>query len=400
MGTPMGLMLLFPLGLAALAAWGLPLLLHLVRREQQTPTDFAALRWLSTRARPRQRLRFDELALLFARLALVAALALLLARPAIVGGDDRASWEVFHPSLAPPTVNDDDGVERRWLADGFPPITAPRPDVAPATASLLRQLDAEMPAGADLAVHVPATLDGLDGARVQLSRTVTWRVVAGPAAQRAAGTAAAAIATPLLVVRHDEAHRADVRWLRAAARAWRVAATPAGTPPVPATATADIDIAPLDAALPSRDGAVLAWLTAAPMPAPIRAWVDAGGTVLLPVDAKQVDAKSTLAAGVGDAAADTFALGRGRVVRLRHALRPADWPLLLDADFPRVLRSLIAVAAPAPTRADAAAVAPVAGGPGFAPAPREFPGALVALVLALFALERWMATGRRAGRTA
>ena len=38
--------LLFPLGLAALAAWLLPLLIHLARRHPYTPLDFAALRWL------------------------------------------------------------------------------------------------------------------------------------------------------------------------------------------------------------------------------------------------------------------------------------------------------------------------------------------------------------------
>jgi len=383
----MGLMLLFPLGLAALAAWGLPLLLHLVRREQQVPTDFAALRWLSVRARPRQRLRFDELALLLARLALIAALALLLARPALVGGDDRAAWEVFHPALGPPATRGDDGVERRWLADGFPPITAPRPAVAPATASLLRQLDAELPAGAGLTVHVPATLDGLDGERPRLSRKVAWSVERDPA--ETFGIAkAAAIPAPALVVRHDDAHRADVRWLRAAARAWRVAAAPASAP-------TDLDIAPLDAPLPSHDGVVLAWLASGPMPAPVRAWVEAGGTVLLPVDAEP-----GIQAGAGDDDADTLALGRGRVVRLRHALRPADWPRLLDADFPRVLRDLVAAPVPAPTRGDASAVAPVEGGPGFEPAPREFPGAPIAIVLALFALERWLATGRRSGSAA
>jgi hypothetical protein len=375
------LVLLYPLGLAALAAWGLPLLLHLVRREQQTPTEFAALRWLSIRARPRQRLRFDEHALLLARLALLAALALLLARPARLGGEERASWEVFHPALAAPAAAGDDGVERRWLADGFPPIAAPRPGGAPATASLLRQLDAELPVGAGLVVHVPATLDGLDGERVQLSRVVDWRVDSAPAA---ADTPVPALAAPKLAVRHDDAHRDDVRWLQAAARAWRVAAPPRAP-------LAETDVAALEAPLPARD-AVLAWLASGPMPAPVRAWVEGGGTLLLPVDAEPA-----LAAGPDDAAADAFPLGRGRVVRLRHALRPADWPVLLEADFPRTLRALLAPPAPAPGRGDAAAVAPVEGAPGFTPSPREFPGALVGLVLALFALERWLATGRRAG---
>ena len=49
----MSFTLLFPLGLAALVAWALPLLLHLVRREKQQPTEFAALRWLAVRAKPR-----------------------------------------------------------------------------------------------------------------------------------------------------------------------------------------------------------------------------------------------------------------------------------------------------------------------------------------------------------
>jgi hypothetical protein len=198
------------------------------------------------------------------------------------------------------------------------------------------------------------------------------------------------MATPVLVVRHDEAHRADVRWLRAAARAWRAAATP-----TPATSPADIDIAPLDAPLPSRDGAVVAWLASGPMPAPLRAWVSAGGTVLLPVDAEPA-----LEAGADAAVGETLALGHGRVVRLRQRLRPADWPRLLDGDFPRVLRDLVAALPPAPTRGDAAANAPVAGGPGFAPVPREFPVAPLALVLALFALERWLSTGRRSGDAA
>ena len=93
----MSLGLLAPLGLAALAALALPLLVHLARREEQVPTDFAALRWLAAKFRPRQRLRFEEILLLALRLLLVAALALLLARPVLFGGRGDAAWLVVLP---------------------------------------------------------------------------------------------------------------------------------------------------------------------------------------------------------------------------------------------------------------------------------------------------------------
>ncbi|TQT81878.1 hypothetical protein DB758_11845, partial [Xanthomonas perforans] len=51
----MNLLLLFPTGLAALAALLLPLLIHLARRSEHRPTDFAALRWLRALPRPRHR---------------------------------------------------------------------------------------------------------------------------------------------------------------------------------------------------------------------------------------------------------------------------------------------------------------------------------------------------------
>ena len=73
---------LFPAGLAALAALLLPLLIHLARRDQQQLIDFAALRWLAAKPRPRHRIRFDEWPLLLVRLLLLALLAGLLARPA------------------------------------------------------------------------------------------------------------------------------------------------------------------------------------------------------------------------------------------------------------------------------------------------------------------------------
>ena len=64
----MSLAFLLPAGLAALAALVVPLLLHLARRHEQTPTDFAALRWLRQKPKPRHRIRFDEWPLLLVRL--------------------------------------------------------------------------------------------------------------------------------------------------------------------------------------------------------------------------------------------------------------------------------------------------------------------------------------------
>ena len=53
----MNLVFLLPAAFAALAALFIPLLIHLARRSEQRPTDFAALRWLRSfspsRAAPR-----------------------------------------------------------------------------------------------------------------------------------------------------------------------------------------------------------------------------------------------------------------------------------------------------------------------------------------------------------
>ena len=73
-------LLLAPLGLAALAALIVPLLIHLHRRTEEVPVDFAALRWLDILTRPRSRIRFEEWLLLALRLLLVALLGLLLAQ--------------------------------------------------------------------------------------------------------------------------------------------------------------------------------------------------------------------------------------------------------------------------------------------------------------------------------
>ena len=134
--------LLFPLGLAALAAGLLPLLIHLARRHPYTPLDFAALRWLRAQIRPRQRIRFDDWPLLLVRLLLLAALALLLARPALTGpAPAPTAWTVVAPGLDATALRGTaEAGNWHWLAPGFPPLDTAPPPRQP-VASLLRQLD-------------------------------------------------------------------------------------------------------------------------------------------------------------------------------------------------------------------------------------------------------------------
>jgi len=171
--------LLYPLGLLALAAWLVPLLIHLARRHQYAPLDFAALRWLRARIRPRQKIRFDEWPLLLVRLLLLAALALLLARPLLHdAAADTHPVTVVAPGLDGTALRGRDATgDWRWLAPGFPALADAVPASPSPLASLLRELDQTLPAGAPLTVYIPDPMPGLDGERPRLSRVVTWRPV-------------------------------------------------------------------------------------------------------------------------------------------------------------------------------------------------------------------------------
>ena len=127
----MSLAFLLPAGLAALAALLLPLLLHLARRHEQTPTDFAALRWLRQKPKPRHRIRFDEWPLLLLRLLLLALLALWLARPVLSGMDDARPWIVAVPGVDATAIRTQAGdaqARLHWLAPGFPSLDDAAPD--------------------------------------------------------------------------------------------------------------------------------------------------------------------------------------------------------------------------------------------------------------------------------
>ena len=176
----MSLLWLFPAGLAALATLLLPLLIHLARRDEQRLIDFAALRWLSAKPRPRRRVRFDDWPLLLLRLLLLALLAMLLARPALHGIEDATPRIAVVPGVdasaarnLPASAN----AQWLWLAAGFPAFDTPSPSPTQPVASLLRELDATLPPDAPLTVVVPSVMDGLDAQRPQLSRAVRWQVV-------------------------------------------------------------------------------------------------------------------------------------------------------------------------------------------------------------------------------
>ena len=262
----MSLAFLLPAGLAALAALVVPLLLHLARRHEQTPTDFAALRWLRQKPKPRHRIRFDEWPLLLLRLVLLALLSLWLARPVLSGLDDTRPWTIAVPGVDAglARANSDARTRLHWLAPDFPSLDAPAPAGTPAVGSLLRQLDAELPTGVALTVIVPATLQGVDAERPALSRAVTWQVVEGAMPP----SSAKASPTPLLAIRHPAGDEHALRYLHAAARAWQPNSAPA------------VQIGTTDAPMPPPSQS-LVWLAPGPVPAPVMQWISAGGVALL-----------------------------------------------------------------------------------------------------------------------
>lgn len=401
--------LAFPLGLLALLGLALPLLVHLARREEQVPTMFAALRWLQARRKPQRRFRLEEFLLLALRLALVAGLALLLAAPFLRGSTGAPAWVLVHPALDPAQVERDADTPAHWLAPGFPPVASPAPATSVPVASLLRQADAELAPSTALAVWLPERVAGFDGERPRLSRAVDWRVL--PAADIAVPTETNA--PPFaLAIRHAPERADQARWLRAAQKAWQVAAgveAPAG------------DAAVTGTPLPEKTQAV-AWLAEGELPKELRAWIEAGGTALLAHDAAWPRAAGNGAAAAAAAAdadananadADAAAgnadntdwlrearLGAGRVLQLRQPLIAEALPALLEPDFPTRLRARLQPPPPAPTLADAAALAPRPGAGGFEPAPRPLEPWLLAALVLLFALERWFAASPRRGAAA
>lgn len=385
----MNLLLLAPLGLVALAGLLVPLVLHLRRRTQFTTVAFSALRWLETSERPRQRPRLERWVLLLLRLLLLAALALWLARPAWLGGRDGGHWVVRWPGAGLPAGAEATAPRQHWLAPGFPlvdPARGPAPALPPgvSASSLLRQLDAELPADAKLTVRVPPALDGLDAAALQLAHAAEWEVVEPGVAPPPA--AASAVVPVQLEVALPSADHPARRWLVALLAGWQVA-RPDGQLQAhwrePGTAL------PSDAA---RRWLAVDVATAEP-PAGLRPWLQRGGRAL----AVPAQPLSRAAGDVVWRAADGRPLawqqtvGQGQWVLLARPLDPRVWPELLDPAIASALWQLFDPR-PAPARALAAAVQP---GPAervaSVPQPQSLDAWFALGIAFLFLLERLLA---------
>ena len=370
----MSMTLLYPMALAAMAAMIVPLILHIARKSEQQPTSFAALRWLRQKPRPRSRLRFDEWPLLLLRLMLIALVALMLARPVWLGSGSNSPYVAMVPGarIAPADMPGD----AHWIAPGFPSLDQPPPAGAMPVASLIRQLDAELPEATPLTIIVPRQMAGADAEPMRLSRAVTWRIVDGEMPVAQAGPPPAA----RFAIRHDAAHREATRYVRAAALALKSAP----------------DIAPPDAPLPDH-GHSLIWLVGGSLPQALSQWVAQGGTAILAADALPPEgrARAPLWRDGDDAVqVEGLALGKGRLLRFTRPLTPSTMPALLEADFPDRLRNLLQPEAPAPTRVKAADYAPLTGGQPRTHAPQDMGPWLALSIALLFLMERWLATRR------
>ncbi|MFL9841718.1 BatA domain-containing protein [Sphingomonas sp. ST-64] len=372
-------LLLFPLGLAALVALAVPLAIHLHRRTEEIPVDFAALRWLDPLPRPRRKLRFDELLLLAVRLLLVALIALLLAQPAILGVEDRTRNVLVAPGADVRAAREIAGpdADARWIAPGFPALDT-EPPTRDALSSLIRQYDAELPPEASLTIVVPPLLDGVDAEPLRLTRAVRWKI----AGDRSEAERPTPLPAPALVVRHAGQGAEAVRYFRAAAAAW---------------GAQDGFDAGSGSDLPNPDR-VLVWLKPGPVPAAVTDWVARGGTALL-ADAARVampgDAHSEWRDAGGSVLVEGAAVGDGRLLRFTRPLTPAAMPDLVDPDFAARLRDLLAPPPPPPMRVAAERFAPTAGVRAYPLPPYPLTQWLAVLIAAVFLAERWLATRRR-----
>lgn len=389
----MGATLLAPLALLGLASLLLPLLLHLRRQVRRTPVDFAALRWLQARLRPRARWRIERPWLLLLRLLLASGLVLLLAEP--VWRQPREQGSVLlHPAIDPATLPATllESAQLRWWAPGFPRLDTPRPAADAASLSLLRQYDAELAAELPLQVWIPEWSDVADGQLPAFSRSVDWQIQ--PAVPPETFPPA-----PLRVWKVGPAP-AGQAWLDLALQL--LAESEAGHPAVLALSELSASSLPLG---PRQAGDTLLWWPAEDPGESQLEWVRGGGQLLWAAPCPDCDEQRGWQAlwNSADGVRGLWArpLGSGRMLRLNVALDPSQFPELLEARFPEWLHGWL-LPAITPARIDSAALQAADGNGRPAALPVDWPLAppLALLLALLWLVERIVAGWRPAGRTA
>jgi hypothetical protein len=363
--------LLWPLGLVALAALALPVLIHLLRRPQDRVVPFAAWQYVAEQVSFRERLQLRAQVLLALRLLLLATLALLIAAPvwrhvAPAG----ARWVLVAPDVDPAAAHAavESGREWHWLQPGFPSLSvvpAPVSDLA-----LLRELDARLPIATPLTVIVPAQLEDHDAVRLRLRRAVDWRIVAGELPPARA-------AVPTVALRAAAGRAREQQTVVALVDAWRAAGH-----------ALDLDVGAPGSPLPPGTQ-LLFWFGDDP-DAPALRWLADGGTL--------VQSQSQSQSQSGAWPPRPRAEGRGRRFTLDGAFDVQAIPALAEADQPERLRALLLRPIPPPARTLASAVAPQDGAPTTIEPGHALQPWLIALAALLFAGERLCAawqSGRR-----
>lgn len=412
----MSLSLLLPAGLFALFSLALPLLLHLQRRRQTpAPRLFAALAYVDPQALPRKRVRIHDWPLLLLRLLLLAAIALLLAQP-LLHGRAGPAWVLLWPGLDPAQAGEQpEGAELRWLLPGFPAVdvrAAPPALESSEPFSLLRQLAFERPVEQKLSLRLPSRIDGLDGALPALGRAIDWQIV------ETGIEASESLPGPSLQV------------------------AVLGEPPQALVALQDYlasEVAPRLSLIEANSPAdattveVLLQLGAGALPEAWQTWLEAGGRVLriasaaaaeqaaepgagavadADAEGHETDAGASAGAdtpGIAARASDAAAallwqgehaqvsrerVGMGELRTLDCPLVPVCLPELYEGNFPALFASWLASPPSPPDAGLAQALAPIEGGPAPQPVGEPLRVPLLALILLLLALERWLAAAR------
>lgn len=378
---------LLPGALAALAALLLPILIHLSRRSESQRIDFAALRWLQSRLRPRRRPVIEERLLLLVRLLLLLVLVLFLAQPVRHHPDKPAHWITVVPGTAWQSVSGlptGGQVQRRWLAPAFPVMESAAPaNGAASLTSLLRELDAQLPKSTALTVVLPESLSGLDAERLRLSRKIEWRVVPG----RMPETKSMPVSVPVLAMHSDAASKPSEAYFRAAYAVWQNTQAP--------DKRQAIEVITSDDKAPARNSLWLD-LRNAPLSTTARQWTESGGSLMVgagtalpktPADVIWRDEQ-------GNAVLTSRALGKGRVLQWQRDLNRQALPLLEHGDFPERLLAVIQSPSRQPGSALVQDLLPLPGAAHPPAAPQPLTPWFVLAAVLLFVLERLLASGR------